>query len=125
MSTRPQQQRVEAESEDPLPYIPHAKFTAGVAYGHYRIVINPALARPFVVQRTRVNVLAATLICVGAALALSGMSVPGAVVVALGIAANRIVKHQAGKIVLHLAQNDAAVYEQVTRNGVMEVRRAD
>jgi hypothetical protein len=75
-----------------------------------------------VVHRTRVNVLAATAIGIGAVLALSGQALPGLVLVALGIAANRIVRHQAGKIVLHLAAKDPAVYAEVTTNGVMEVR---
>jgi hypothetical protein len=34
------------------------------------------------------------------------------------------VRHQAPKIVLHLALKDPAVYAEVTTNGVMEVRRA-
>ena len=38
--------------------------------------------------------------------------------------ANRLVRRQAGPIVLHLATRDAAVYAEVTGNGVMEVRRA-
>jgi hypothetical protein len=111
-------------AEDRVPYIPHAEFASGLPYGRFRLVVNPELARPYVVQRTRVNVLAITLICIGAALALSGQSVSGAVLVALGVVANRIVKHQAAKIVLHLAQKDEKVYHQVTSNGVMEVRRA-
>jgi len=37
---------------------------------------------------------------------------------------NRLVRHQAGKIVLQLALHHAAVYAEVTSNGVMEVRRA-
>lgn len=76
------------------------------------------------VQRTRVNVLATIAIGLGAVLALSGQALPGVVLVALGIAANRLLRHQAGRIVLHLAQHDPAVYAEVTTNGVMEVRRA-
>jgi hypothetical protein len=107
-----------------VPAIEHAEFRNGVSYGRFRLVVNPQLARPYVVQRTRVNVLAATLIGIGAVLALSGQALPGGVLVALGIAANRVVRHQAPKIVLHLALKDPAVYAEVTSNGVMEVRRA-
>jgi hypothetical protein len=107
-----------------VPYIEHGEFRNGVPHGRFRLVVNPQLARPYVVQRTRVNVLAATAIGIGAVLALSGHAVPGGVLVALGIAANRIVRHQAPKIVLHLAMRDPAVYAEVTSNGVMEVRRA-
>lgn len=110
--------------DDTVPYIAHAEFQAGLPHGHFRIVVNPALARPFVIQRTRSNVLAIALIAVGAALALAGQAVPGAVLVGLGLLVSRLIRHQAGKIVLHLAARDPQVYAEVTRNGVMEVRRA-
>jgi hypothetical protein len=112
------------DDEGTVPYIAHADFARGLPYGHFHIVINPTLARPYVVQRTRVNVLAVTAILIGAVLALSGQALPGAVLVVLGIAGRRIVRHQAGKIALHLAAKDPAVYAEVTSNGVMEVRRA-
>jgi hypothetical protein len=107
-----------------VPYIAQDDFVRGLPHGHFRIVVNPALARPYVVRRTRINVLAITSILIGAGAALSGLALPGAVLVVLGIGANRIVRHQAGKIVLHLAAKDPAVYAEVTSNGVMEVRRA-
>jgi hypothetical protein len=107
-----------------VPYIAHDEFVRGLPHGHFRIVVNPTLARPYVVRRTRINVLAITSIVIGAALALSGQALPGAVLVVLGIGANRLVRHQAGKIVLHLAAKDPAAYGEVTSNGVMEVRRA-
>ena len=107
-----------------VPYIPHEEFRAGLPHGHFRMVVNPTLARPYVVRRTRVIVLSITVIALGAALALAGQVVAGGVLVVLGIVANRIVRHQAGKIVLHLAARDPQVYEEVTSNGVMEVRRS-
>jgi hypothetical protein len=107
-----------------VPYVAYDEFRIGLPHGHFRIVVNPALARPYVVQRTRINVLAITAIGIGAVLALSGQPVPGVVLAGLGIGANRLVRHQAGRIVLHLAAKDPAVYAEVTGNGVMEVRRA-
>jgi hypothetical protein len=107
-----------------VPYIAHDEFRNGAAHGRFRIVVNPTLARPYVVRRTRVDLLAVLVIAVGAALALAGQAVPGVVLVALGVIANRVVRHQAGKIVLLLALRDAQVYAEVTSNGVMEVRRA-
>jgi hypothetical protein len=107
-----------------VPYIAHDEFRRGLPHGHFRLVVNPSLARPYVVQRTRINVFAITAIGIGAVLALSGQALPGAVLVVLGIGANRLVRHQAGRIVAHLALKDSAVYAEVTSNGVMEVRRA-
>jgi hypothetical protein len=111
--------------DESVPNIPHDEFRSGLPHARFSVVVNPQLVRPYIAQRTHVNVLAITLIGVGAALALAGQALPGAVLVVLGIAANRVVRHQAAKIVLHLALKDPAVYDEVTSNGVMEVRRAD
>lgn len=110
--------------ESELPYIGHEEFRRGAGFGHFRIVVNPALARPYVVRRTRIDLLATGVIGAGAVLALSGYAAPGLLLVLLGIAGNRLVRRQAGPIVLHMATRDAAVYAEVTGNGVMEVRRA-
>jgi hypothetical protein len=109
--------------EDEVPYIAHSEFRSGLPRGQFRVVVNPAMARPYVVQRVRLN--AALVVCIGAAafLALIGFGAAGLVLCALGVLASRLVRHQAGRIVLHLAQNDPVVYAEVTTNGVMEVRR--
>jgi hypothetical protein len=106
-----------------VPHIAHDEFRHGASRGRFRIVVNPTLA-PYAVRRTRIDLLAAAIIGVGAVLALGGHAVAGIVLVALGIFANRVVRRQAGRILLHLASSDPAVYAEVTGNGVMEVRRA-
>jgi hypothetical protein len=113
-----------AAADDAVPYVPHAEFKAGLAHGHFRVVVNPELSRRFVVHVTRANYLALALIGVGAALALAKAMVAGGVLVALGMALNRLVRHQAARILLHLAQRNEAVYDQATTHGVMEVQRA-
>ncbi len=112
-----------ASGADTVPFIAHQEFCAGLPFGRFRVVVNPALARPYVMQRTRMTAVAITVIGLGAALALAGRAWAGVALVAAGIVLNRVVRHQAGKIVLHLALNDAAVYRDVTSGGVMEVRR--
>ena len=112
------------DDPDSVPYIAHGEFRNGLPHGRFRVVINPALARPFVVRRTRVDLVAMGVIGLGAVLALVGHALTGLVLVALGIAANRLVRHQAGRILLHLALTQPAVYAEVTSNGTMEVRRA-
>jgi hypothetical protein len=114
----------EADDEaDAVPFIAHAEFRNGVAHGRFRIVVNPKLAQPYVLQRTWINVVSMAFIGAGAVLALGQQAWTGGVLVALGIAANRIVRWQAPKIVLHLAQADAATYDEVTRLGILEVQR--
>lgn len=112
------------EDSEYVPYIAHDEFRNGAAHGRFRIVVDPKLARPYVVRRTRIDLLAVLSIVIGAALALAGQGVAGVAFVALGVIANRLVRHQAGKIVLQLALKDPQVYAEVTSNGVMEVRRA-
>jgi hypothetical protein len=109
--------------EDEVPYIAHTEFRSGLHRGRFRVVVNPSMARPYVVRRVRLN--AALVVCIGvsALLAMSGFGPAGLVLCALGVVSSRLVRHQAGRIVLHLAQNDPGVYAEVTTNGVMEVRR--
>ncbi len=113
-----------SDDSDTVPYIPHGEFRNGLPHGRFRVVVNPALARPFVVKRTRIDLVAIGVIGVGAVIALTGQPLAGAGLVALGIAANRLVRYQSGRILLHLALTQPAVYAQVTSNGTMEVRRA-
>lgn len=110
---------------DSVPYIAHDEFRAGLPYGRFRIVVNPKLSRPYVVQRTRIDFFAVAVIGAGAVVALSGAVWIGGALVAVGIAANRLVRNQSGKILLHLAARDAAVYHECTAQGVMEVRRSN
>jgi hypothetical protein len=114
-----------SNDDDPVPYVAHDEFCAGLPRGRFRIVVNPALARPYVVRRTRVDLLAIVLIGAGAVLALGGQAWTGLVLVALGIAANRATRWQAGKIVLHLAERNPAVYREVTEGAIVEVRRRE
>ena len=113
-----------SNADDRVPYIAYEEFRTGLPHARFRVVVNPELARPYIVRRTRVNAIAFSLICLGAALALAGQGIAGVVLVGCGIGANRLVRYQAGRIVLHLAHKDASVYSEVTTSGVMEVRRA-
>lgn len=114
----------EPAAEDTVPWIAHDEFRDGLSRGRFRVVVNAALARRFVVRRTRVDVLAVLLIGGGALLALGGQPWGGLALVALGIAANRLVRRQAAQILLYLAARDAAVYAEAASAGVMEVRRS-
>jgi hypothetical protein len=113
------------QDADTVPYIAHDEFRAGLAHGRFRLVVNPELARRYVVQRTRMNLLAVLVIGSGAVLALSGQSWFGAALVAVGVVTRRLVRRKAAKILLHLALRDPAVYAETTTQGVMEVRRSD
>jgi hypothetical protein len=113
------------EGNDDVPFVPHAEFRAGLPRGRYRVVVNPTKARPYVMQTTRIRWFAIVLITVGAGLALQGQGWGGLIVAGLGVGLSRLVRHHAPRIALHMAQSSAAVYAEVTTNGVLEVRQAD
>jgi hypothetical protein len=110
-------------AQDTAEHIPFEEFRNGLPHGRFRIIVNPALAAPFVAQRTHATPLAIALIGPGIALALSGHPWAGGLLVAAGILLRRVFKSQAPRILLHLATRMPSVYEQATEHGVMEVRR--
>ena len=105
-------------------FISHEEFRAGLPAGRFRVVVDPKLARRYVAQRLMLLVVLMPLIGVGLALVLTGKTWLGAFLVFLGVALNRITMWQAPAILLQMATRDAAVYEFVTQNGLLEVRRA-
>ena len=113
-----------AAAEEPAEYVPRRGFRAGLPAGRLRVIVNPKLARRYVAQRLLLLVVLMPVIGVGIALVLTGQTWPGALLVFGGVALNRIVMWQAPKILLQMALRDAAVYEHVTQNGLLEVRRA-
>ena len=110
--------------DDYADYVAHEEFRAGLTAGRVRVVVDPRLARRYVAQRLMLMVIVVPVVGVGIALALTGATWPGALLVALGVLLNRGVMWQAPKILVQLALRDAKVYEHVTQNGILEVRRA-
>ncbi|HYE38364.1 MAG TPA: hypothetical protein VEB23_00435 [Ramlibacter sp.] len=105
-------------------YVSHEEFRAGLPAGRLRVVVDPKLARRYVAQRLLLMVVLMPVIGVGIALVLTGQTLPGALLVFGGVGLHRVVRWQAPKILLNMALRDARVYEHVTQNGLMEVRRA-
>ena len=112
------------DPQDTVEYIPFDEFRDGLPLGRFRVIVNPALAAPFVAHQTHATPLAVALIGPGIAAALVGYPWTGLLLVAAGILLRRIVKRQAPRILLHMAARLPSVYEQATEHGVMEVRRA-
>lgn len=111
-------------SDETTEYIAHGDFQAGLPAGRFRVVVDPKQARRYLARRLMLMVFVLPIIGVGLALALVGMTWPGALLVFAGVALNRVTMWQAPKLVLHMASRDPSVYAFVTQNGIMEVRRA-
>ena len=114
----------QTDAQEAAQYIPFEEFRNGLPHGRFRVVVNPALAMPFVAHCTRVTPLAIALIGPGVAAALAGYLWTGGLLVAAGIVLRRAVKLQAPRILLYLAARTPSIYEQATEHGVMEVQRA-
>ena len=112
------------QDDDLAPHVAHDEFRAGLPAGRFRVVVDPKLARRYVARRLLLMVVVMPVIGVGLALALTGATWPGALLVFGGVALNRVVMWQAPKLLLHMATRDAAVYGFATQNGILEVKRA-
>lgn len=104
-------------------YIAFEDFRDGLPRGRFRVIVNPELAQRFVAQRVNATAVALAIIGPGIACALTGYTVLGAVLVAVGVIFRRAVKWQAAKILLRLASRQSSTYHDATSHGVMEVRR--
>lgn len=114
----------EPDAPDAAEFIPFEEFRNGLPHGRFRVIVNPALAVPFVAFHTRATPLALALIGPGIAAALLGHPWVGGLLVVAGVLLRRAVKTQAPRILLHLATRVASIYEAAAEHGVMEVRRA-
>ncbi len=108
---------------DTAEYIPFEESRNGLPVGRFHVIVNPDLARRFVSQRVNATPVAIAILGCGIASALGGYVVLGAVLVAIGILFRRVIKWQAGKILLVLTSRLPSAYFDATENGVMEVRR--
>ncbi|SFL94698.1 hypothetical protein [Variovorax sp. OV329] len=116
--------QTDATQDSAAEYISFDEFSRGLPQGRFRVVVNPALAKPFVAHFTRVTPVAIAMIGPGIAVALAGYPWIGALLVAAGVVLRRTVRSQAPRILLHMASRVRSVYDQATEHGVMEVRRA-
>lgn len=108
---------------DVADYVSHEQFRAGLPRGRFRVIVNPKLARGYLRQRLRLLPIVIFIIGAGLAFAFAGQTVVSALLVFAGIALDRVVVWNAGKILIYLAGRDSQIYDFVTQNGVMEVRR--
>ena len=80
------------------------------------------IAQKYVRHRLFVVGIALPLLGIGAALAISGYVWAGLPLVAAGFLLPRVIKSQAPKILLYLAQHDAKTYFEAMKFGILEVR---
>ena len=114
---------VPPETSDPID-VPYDEFRAGLPAGQFRVIVNPDKARKYVKHRLMLTALILPVIGSGIGMAYFGYPWLGLGLVLAGIAAHRLVAHQAPKILLHMATQEARVYREAIDFEIMEVRRA-
>jgi len=118
---------VPALSVDEVPEtieVTHAEFCRGLPAGVFRLIVNPDKARKYVRHRLMIIPVTLAVAGLGTALTLYGYTWGGLGIVALAVLVNRLVSRQSAKILLHLATQDARVYQEAIDFEIMEVRRA-
>jgi len=103
----------------------HDEFRAGAARGEFRIEFEPKAAARHLSVRLWLPLVAMPVLGIGVALAIVGWIFTGLAIIALGIIVPRLIKRSAPRILYELALQDPAVYEELTRSGLMQVLPAD
>ena len=99
----------------------HAEFTAAYARGKIKVEIEPKGAARFVSARLLLPFVQMPVLGIGVALALVGWIFTGLALIALGIVVPQLLKRSAPHFILTQALQDSAVYDEVTRSGVLRI----
>lgn len=99
----------------------HSEFVAAYAEGRIKVEVDPKGAARFFSQRLLLPLVMLPVLGAGVALALVGWIWTGLAVIAAGILVPRLVKRGAAHFVFRHALEDAAVYDEVTRIGLLRV----
>ncbi|MEK9803140.1 MAG: hypothetical protein VW475_07040 [Curvibacter sp.] len=105
-------------------YVPYEEFRAGLPAGRFRVIVNPDRARKYVKHRLLLTALILPIIGTGIGMAFYGYRWLGLGLVIFGVLAHRLVAHQAPKILLHMATQDAKIYHEAIDFEILEVRLA-
>ncbi|HSC96369.1 MAG TPA: hypothetical protein VLC73_15485 [Burkholderiales bacterium] len=97
----------------------HGEFVAAYARGELRVEIEPRSAARHLSSRLLLPFVTMPVLGIGIALALVGWIFSGLTIVALGIVVPHFIKRSAPHFLLTQALDDAAVYEDLTRSGVL------
>ena len=99
----------------------HAEFVAAYARGEVKVEVDPQGAARHLSARLLLPFVMMPVLGIGVALALLGWIFSGFAIIALGIIAPQFIKRSAPHFLLTQALQNAAVYEEVTRSGLLRV----
>jgi len=99
----------------------HAQFVAAYAHGEIKVEVDPPGAARHLSSRLLLPFVTMPVLGIGVALALVGWVFSGFAIIALGIIAPLLIQRSAPHFLLTQALENAAVYEEVTRSGLVRV----
>ena len=99
----------------------HAEFVAAYARGEIKVEVDPRGAARHLSARLLLPFVMMPVLGIGVALALVGWIFSGFAIIALGIIAPQLIKRSASHFLLTHALENAAIYEEVTRSGVLRI----
>ena len=108
----------------PLPQplsLSHAEFVTAFHDGTIIVNFEPKAAARFLSAQLLLPLFMMPVLGAGVAMALVGWVWAGLLVIALGIVVPRLIKRGAGHFLIQQALDDAQVYQNLLRGGVMQV----
>jgi hypothetical protein len=99
----------------------HPEFVAAYTEGRIKVEVDPKGASRFVSARLLLPLVALPVLGAGVALALIGWIWTGLAVIAAGIMVPQLIKRGAAHFVFRQALDDPALYDEVTRSGVLRI----
>ena len=102
----------------------HGEFVAAYRRGEVKVDIEPKAAASFLSARLLLPFIALPVLGAGVALALIGWIYTGLAIIAVGFIGPRLIKHSAPRFILAQALQDAVLYEEFARSGLLKVTPA-
>ena len=99
----------------------HTEFVVAYQQGEITVEIDPKGAERFLSARLLLPFVALPVLGLGIALALTGWIYTGLAIIAVGFVAPRLIKRGAARFILAQALQDAALYDEVTKSGLMKL----
>ena len=99
----------------------HTEFVTAYHRGEIKVEFDPRGAARFVSARLLLPLVMMPILGVGVAVALVGWFFTGLAIIALGIVVPQLIKRSAPHFLFQQALNDPAVYDELTRSGVVRV----
>ena len=103
----------------------HSEFVAAYRSGRIRVEIESPVAARYLSARLLLPLVMLPVLGGGVALALIGWIWSGLAVLAAGFAIPRLIKRSAPHFLLTQALEDASIYDEVTRAGILQVHAAE